>query len=311
MHQRSAVKDLLNWKKWTDEEIAEVLDLAEKMKVNPSEYSTRMSGKSMVMIFQKTSTRTRVSFEAGMSEMGGHAIFMDWPTTNIGLSELRYESAYLSKNVAIMMARMIKYEDLLELNKGATIPLINGCCNRYHPCQALADILTIKEDRGSLEGAKLVYVGVLNNVANSLMSISAAFGVQLTLVCPIKQQEVFDLDIKKRIDAKGLLRETLDYEKALADAEYIYTDTWVDMEFFNDPAYKKYKEERIKLMAPYQINGDVMSKSRAKIMHPMPIHPGYEITDEMVNDARSIIFEQAGNRMHAQKAIVLSLLQEK
>ncbi len=301
-------RHLITWKDWNDTEIATVLTLAKKVKDSRKEFSRHMNQKTLVMLFQKTSTRTRVSFEAGMTEMGGHAIFLDWITSNFYLTEIKYESGYLSRNSHIMMARIIKHEDLLELKKGADVPLINGCCNLYHPCQAMADMLTIFESRGSIEGARLTYLGVHNNIANSLMAVCAALGVHLTLVCPIAKEESIDAVLKQKIINKGLLTETLDKFAAVKNADFVYTDTWIDMEFFNKPEFNDIKEERIKTMMPFQVNQELLKDSNAKIMHDMPIHPGYEITDELVNHPNSIIYDQAENRMHAQKAIMLTLL---
>lgn len=308
--EKNTIKHLISWKEWSDDQIKKILDLAQKVKVEPLRFQGHMAAKTLIMLFQKTSTRTRVSFEAGMTEMGGHAIFLDWNTTNFQLSKIGYEGAYLSTNSSIMMARLKKHEDVIALKESATVPVINGCCNMYHPCQAMADMLTILMDRGSVEGAKLTYLGVHNNVVNSLMAICAAVGVELTLVCPLSPEGSVDEEIKQKIKDKGLLVETLDKEAAVNGADYVYTDTWVDMEFFNDPACKDMKEERVKLMIPYQINEELMKNSKAKIMHDMPIHPGYEIVDEMVYHPNSIIFEQSSNRLPAQKAIMLTLLNE-
>lgn len=302
------IRHLITWKDWTDNEIKDILMLAKEIKENRINYENIMHGKNLAMLFQKTSTRTRVSFEAGMSEMGGHAIFLDWLTTNLSLTEINYESAYLSRNCAIIMARVKKHEDLLKLKQGAQVPLINGCCNLYHPCQAMADMLTILIDRGSIEGAKLTYFGIHNNVVNSLLAVCAALNVQLTLVCPVANKESIDRDLKKKIIAKGLLVETLDKYEAVKDADYVYTDTWIDMEFFSNPDYADLKKDRISLMLPYQINADLLKNSSAKIMHDMPIHPGYEIAANMVDHENSIIFDQAENRLDAQKAIMVTLL---
>ncbi|MBX7058393.1 MAG: ornithine carbamoyltransferase [Leptospirales bacterium] len=304
----AATRHLISWKDWPDEEIREVLHLALRVKGARHNYSGALAGRTLVMLFQKTSTRTRVSFEAAMTELGGHAIFLDWNATNFKLTRIRYETAYLSRNAALIMARMKQHSDLLELRAGATAPLINGCCNLYHPCQAMADMLTIYEHRGSLQGARLTYIGVHNNVANSLLAICAAFGVQLTLVTPIAPAESVDQQLKQRLEKLGLLRETLDARQAVADAEYVYTDTWVDMEFFDDPGYQGLKEERIKTMLPYQLNEQLLEDSRAMVLHDMPIHPGYEISAELVESPRSLIFQQAENRLEAQKAIILTLL---
>ncbi|MCR9141438.1 MAG: ornithine carbamoyltransferase [bacterium] len=304
----SQVKHLITWKDWEPAEIRKVLMLATRVKRNRHYYQGTLSGRTLVMLFQKTSTRTRVSFEAAMTEMGGHGIYMDWNTTNFGLSKIKYETAYLSRNVAIIMARMKRHEELLELKAGASVPLINGCDNMYHPCQAMADMLTIHEDRGSLAGAKLTYVGVHNNVVNSLMAVCAAFDVELTLVTPIAPTESIDVDLRDNLKSKGLLVETLDIAEAVAKTEYVYTDTWVDMEFFDDPAYAPLKEERIKTMMPYQLNAALLKNSSAKILHDMPIHPGYEITEDVVESPNALIFKQAENRLEVQKAIILYLL---
>ena len=305
------IRHLIDWKFWPDVEVRSVLALARKVKHSRWRYQGHMQGHSLVMLFQKTSTRTRVSFEAGMTELGGHAIHLDWNTSNFTLSKVGLETRYLSRNAAIIMARLKSNEDLLEMERHASVPVINGCCNLYHPCQALADMLTLAEDRAkqglALEGARLTFIGAYNNVVNSLVSIAAPLGVHLTLVCPLRSEEAIDLEARQRLLDAGLLVETLDVGAAVAEADYVYTDTWLDMEFFNDPAYAEEKERRVELMMPYQINGELMAGSGARIMHDMPIHPGYEMAEEMVDDERSIIFDQAENRLDAQKAVILRL----
>jgi ornithine carbamoyltransferase len=172
----------------------------------------------------------------------------------------------------------------------------------------MSDMVTIYLDRGEIKGAKLTYLGVHNNVVNSLMAMCAVFGVELTLVCPLVPEGAVDHKIKERIQERSLLVETLDKETAVREADYVYTDTWLDMEFFSDPKYQKMKEERVRLMLPYQISAELMKDSKAKIMHDMPIHAGYEISEEMVSSPDSIIFTQSSNRLPTQKAIILSLL---
>lgn len=302
-------KHLINWSDWSDASVREILELAASIKGRRVNYQGYMANRTLVMLFQKSSTRTRVSFEAAMTEMGGHAIYLDWNTTQFKLSHIRYETEYLSRNAAIIMARMRKHSDLLELKAGASVPLINGCCDLYHPCQAMADMLTIYMDRGDVEGARVSYLGVHNNVVNSLMAVCAALGVHLTLACPIAPQQSVDENIKDRLKKKGLLHETLDCVEAVRDADYVYTDTWVDMEYFDDPKHAAFKEERIRTMLPFQINAELMSNSKAKILHDMPIHPGYEITVDMVESNRSLIFDQAENRLDAQKAIIIRLIE--
>ena len=301
-------KHLIDWKFRDDAEIREVLALARRVKRQRWEFQGHMQGRTLVMIFQKTSTRTRVSFEAGMTELGGHAINLDWHTTNFTLSDIRSETRYLSRNSAVIMARLRNHSDLLDMAAGATVPVINGCCNLYHPCQALADMLTIAEDRdGDPRGTRLTYIGAYNNVVNSLVSISAALGVELTLVCPIRDEAVVDAESRERLLELGLLTETLDAKAAVADADYVYTDTWIDMEYFNDPAFAEEKDRRCALMLPYQVNAELLADSRAKVMHDMPMHLGFEITGEVAESERSVIYDQAENRLDAQKAILLTL----
>lgn len=306
----SSIKHLISWKDWNDSDIEELLNFAVYVKQHRVFFSGHMTGRSMAMLFQKTSTRTRVSFEAGMTELGGHAIFLDWMSSNFSLSDIDFEAEYLSRNVSIIMARLKKNEDLLVLKEGSKVPVINGCCNLFHPCQSLADILTIVMDRpNDWKNTKICYIGVHNNVVNSLIGITAALDIHLTLVTPIASEES---KVKEILD-RGIAKKTLSWEndvfRAVKDADYIYTDTWVDMEFFNDPEYQKEKEQRIKLMMPYQVNAELLKHTKAKIMHDMPIHAGFEITRDVVKSDRSIIFTQSENRLDAQKAIILKLLE--
>lgn len=309
MTGHKTTKHLISWEDWQDDEIQELLEFAEYVKNNRVHYAGHMAGKTLAMLFQKTSTRTRVSFEAGMTEMGGHAIYLNWMTSNFQLSDIDLEAEYLSRNVSIIMARMKKHEELLLLKKGSKVPVINGCCNLFHPCQSLADLLTIKMDRGNLKDINLCYVGVHNNVVNSLIGITSACGVHLTLVTPIANEESKCEPLIERAQAKGTLSWHQDIRQAVKECDYVYTDTWIDMEFFNDPAYQKQKQDRIDLMMPYQLNHKLLEGSSAKVMHDMPIHTGYEITRELVQDDRSIIFQQAENRLDAQKAIILKLIE--
>ena len=305
------LKHLIDWKYWPDQDIVGVLEFAQRIKHHRWEYQGHMQGNTLVMIFQKTSTRTRVSFEAGMTELGGHAINLDWNTTNFTLSKVRFETRYLCRNAALIMARLKENTDILEMEKASTVPVINGCCNLYHPCQALADMLTIAEDRPEgTRGARLTYIGVYNNVVNSLVSIAAPLGVHLTLVCPIREQDIIDEESRQRLLDEGLLRETLDAKAAVEDADYVYTDTWLDMEYFNDPGYAAEKDKRCKIMMPYQVNQALLEGRPAKIMHDMPIHPDYEIAEDMIEHPNSIIYDQAENRLDAQKAIMLHVLHQ-
>jgi ornithine carbamoyltransferase len=178
----------------------------------------------------------------------------------------------------------------------------------YHPSQAIADLITIKEKHGKLEGAKIVYIGVHNNVTNSLIEGCTKTGVKLTTVTPIFNEAAKDDELLFEAKKTGLWQSTLDVKKAVLDADFVYTDTWIDMEFFTDPKFAAEKEKRIKLMMPYQINAQLLQGSNACIMHDMPVHRGYEISAEAIEDRKSVIYEQAENRLYAAKAIYLKLM---
>ncbi|RLI18538.1 ornithine carbamoyltransferase [Candidatus Bathyarchaeota archaeon] len=301
-------RHLINFKNWSREELLEIIDKSIEIKRNPEEYRNALEGKSLAMIFQKTSTRTRVSFEVAMTQLGGHAIYLDWRTTQFVLADIRDEVRYLSRNVDCIMARLLKNSDLLLMAEASHVPVINGCDEKYHPCQAITDLMTIKEKKGSLEGVKLVYIGVHNNVCNSLIEICSKLGVEITTVTPLIHEPALDQELLEEAKKSGFYKTETDVKKAVKDADFVYTDTWVDMELFLDPKFKEEKEKRIKLMMPYQVNSQLLAESKALIMHDMPIHRGYEISGEAVESPRSIIYEQAENRLYTAKAILLKLL---
>jgi len=302
---------LLALKDWTQAQIEEVIEKSIEVKKDPAKYRTSLKDKSLAMVFQKTSTRTRVSFEVAMTQLGGHALYLDWRTTNLVLADIRDETKYMSRNVDCIMARLLKHADLLAMAKASRVPVINGCDEKYHPCQAIADLMTVKEKKGRLKGVKLVYIGVQNNVCNSLIVGCTKTGVEITTVTPMKNEASIDRELLATAEKTGLYKSTLDMKKAVKDADVVYTDTWVDMEFFLDPKFKEEKEKRIKLMMPYQINKGLMRGSDALIMHDMPIHRGYEISDDMIESPNSIIYDQSENRLHSAKGILLKLLTKK
>jgi ornithine carbamoyltransferase len=286
----------------------EIIDKAIEVKRNPEKYRTALNGKSLAMIFQKTSTRTRVAFEVAMTQLGGHALYIDWRTTNFALADVSDETRYLSRNVDCIMARLMKNADLQAMAKASRVPVINGCDEKYHPSQAIADLMTMKEKRGTLKGMKLVYIGTHNNVCNSLIEGCTKTGVKITTVTPIFNEPSRDEEILENARKTGLYEATLDVKKAVKDADFVYTDTWVDMEFFLDPKYAEEKEKRIKLMMPYQINKELLKESSAYVMHDMPIHRGYEISPDIIESPKSIIYEQSENKLYSAKAILLKLL---
>jgi len=286
----------------------EIIDKAIEIKHAPEKYRTALNGKSLAMIFQKTSTRTRVAFEVAMTQLGGHALYIDWRTTNLALADIYDEIRYLSRNVDCIMARLMKNADLRVMAEASRVPVINGCDEKYHPSQALTDLTIMKEKRGMLKGAKLVYIGAHNNVCNSLIEGCTKTGVKITTVTPIFNEPSRDEELLENARKTGLYETTLDVKKAVKDADFVYTDTWIDMEFFLDPKYAQEKEKRIKLMMPFQINRELMKESSAYVMHDMPIHRGYEISSDMIENPKSIIYEQSENKLYSAKAILLKLL---
>ncbi|MDH5747368.1 MAG: ornithine carbamoyltransferase [Candidatus Bathyarchaeota archaeon] len=299
---------LINFKNLKGQQLMEIIDEAIEVKHKPEKHRTALDSKSLAMIFQKTSTRTRASFEVAMTQLGGHALYIDWRTTNFTMADVYDETQYLSRNVDCIMARLKENADLQGMAKASRVPVINGCDERYHPTQAIADLMTIKEKKGTLKGAKLVYIGIHNNVCNSLVEGCTKTGVRITTVTPIFNEPSRDEELLENARKTRLYESTLDVKEAVKDADFVYTDTWVDMEFFLDPKYAVEKEKRIKLMMPYQINKELLKESQAYIMHDMPIHRGYEINPDVIESPRSIIYEQSENRLYSAKAILLKLL---
>jgi len=278
---------LMNFKELSSYQLNELVDLGIKVKRNPNEYAEALKSKSLALIFQKPSTRTRVSFEVAMTQLGGHALYIDWRTTNFTLADISDEVQYLSRNVDGIMARLLRNVDLQKMTKASRIPVINGCDEMYHPSQAMADLITIKEKKGTLKGAKLVYVGIHNNVCNSLIEGCTKAGVKITTVAPIFNEASRDETLLEEAKKTGLWSSTLDVKKAVKDADFVYTDTWIDMEFFTDPAFAEEKEKRLKQMLPYQINSALLKGSNAYVMHDMPIHRGYEISAEAIEKPKT------------------------
>jgi len=301
---------LINFKNLTGQQLTEIIDKAVEVKHNPEQYRNALSGKSLAMIFQKSSTRTRVSFEVAMTQLGGHALYIDWRTTNFTIADVHDETQYLSRNVDCIMARLKKNSDLQVMAKASRVPVINGCDEKYHPTQAIADLMTMKEKKGSLDEVKLVYIGIHNNVCNSLIEGCTKTGVKITTVTPVFNEPARDEELLEDGRKTGLYETTLDVKQTVKDADFVYTDTWVDMEFFLDPKYALEKEKRVKLMMPYQINNELLKNSDAYIMHDMPIHRGYEISQDVIESPNSVIYEQSENRLYSAKAILLKLLEK-
>ncbi len=299
---------LMNFKELSGQDIDDLVDEGIETKQNPEKYNKALKQKSLALIFQKTSTRTRVSFEVAMTQLGGHALFIDWRTTNFTMADIGDEVQYLSRNVDGIMARLLHNADLRKMMTESRVPIINGCDDMYHPSQAIGDLITIKEKIGKLKGVKLVYVGIHNNVCNSLIEGCTKTGIKLTTVTPIFNEASRDEALLAEARKTGLWTSSLDIKKAVAEADFVYTDTWIDMEFFTDPKFAEEKEKRIRKMIPYQINLELLEGNKVYLMHDMPMHRGYEINEEVINTPNSLIYEQAENRLYSAKAILLKLL---
>ena len=299
---------LTNFKELTAKQLNTFVDLGIEVKLNPEKYRKALEAKSLAMVFQKTSTRTRVAFEVAMTQLGGHALYIDWRTTNFTIAGIYDEMQYLSRNVDCVMARLLRNADLQRMIEASRVPVINGCDEKFHPSQAIADLITIKELKGKLEGVKLVYIGVHNNVCNSLIEGCTKTGVELTTVTPITNEHAIDNELTQAAKKTGLWKASLNLKEAIADADFVYTDTWIDMEFFTNPKFATEKERRLKQMIPYQVNKELLTGSNAYIMHDMPIHRGYEISANIIENTKSVIYEQAENRLYSAKAILLKIL---
>jgi ornithine carbamoyltransferase len=299
---------LINFKELNGQQLTEIVDKGVEIKHDPHKHRKSLDGMSLALIFQKTSTRTRISFEVAMTQLGGHGLFIDWRTTNFALADIGDETQYISRNVDCIMARLLKNADLENMARNSRVPVINGCDEKYHPSQAIADLITVKEKKGKLKGANLVYVGIHNNVCNSLVEGCTKTGVKITTVTPIFNEPARDNGLLEEARRTGLWETTLDLKAAVKDADFVYTDTWVDMEFFSDPKFAAEKERRVKMMMPYQLNKELLNNSSAYVMHDMPIHRGYEITADVIGSPTSVIYEQSENRLYSAKTILLKLL---
>lgn len=308
------MKHMINFSNFSKKELSDILDLAYDMKQSPEKYSETLKGKKLYTLFEKTSTRTFLSFTTGITELGGSYFNQLWEDSNFVLGEPVSELKYVCRNVDIIMARLIKNETVNLFNEHSTVPFINGCDSTFHPCQILADALTLKEHFGGLN-VKMLYIGAKNNVFNSLVEFFAKMeeGTIYGLT-PLVNETGVDSDFYEKAKAGGHYIEldpsmSMDEAKEYAaQMDVLYTDTWVDMEFFNNPAYQKQKEETLKKMMPYQINKEFLGNSRAKVMHDMPMHVGFEISKEVADANLDFILDQAENRRHAEKAVMVTLL---
>ncbi|MEE1133557.1 MAG: ornithine carbamoyltransferase [Methanobrevibacter sp.] len=285
------------------DDVKYILDLASKIKAGEMEEKP-LEGKTLAMIFQKSSTRTRVSFDVGMYQLGGRAIFLSSNDLQMGRGEPISDTAkVLSRFVDGIMIRAIKHADVEELARHSDVPVINGLTDLEHPCQALADMLTIKEHLGDWEGKKICFVGDGNNVSNSLLLIAPLLGMDMSLACP-KGYEPNENILKtahEYADENGTeITITDDIGLALQNVDAVFTDVWVSM---GDEAEKAKRELDF---APFQVNSDLMSLANdgAIFLHCLPAIRGQEVTSEVIDGPQSVIYDEAENRMHAQKAVL-------
>lgn len=304
-------KHLLCLQDYTPDEILQLLSLALKLKLQRRlgmDQTNVLKGKNIAMIFTKPSMRTRVSFEAGIQQLGGHALFITAAEIGLGTRESVYDVAnVLSRFVDGIMIRTFKQSDVEGLAKYGHIPVINGLTDDYHPCQVLADLLTLYEHKGGLKGKKLAFVGDGNNMANSLMIICSKLGVDVAIATPAAYapQEKYVAWAKENAAASGsTVTITTDIATALDGADAVYTDVWASM------GMEAETEQRARDFAGYQVNAKVMAlaKPDAIFMHCLPAHRGSEVTDEVMDSAQSVVFDEAENRLHAQKAVLAMLM---
>ncbi|HLM76988.1 MAG TPA: ornithine carbamoyltransferase [Rubrobacteraceae bacterium] len=301
-----AGRNCLTLAEFSAEELQIILDQAERLKALRQSRTPfqPLSGKTLAMIFQKPSNRTRVSFEVGMYELGGHALPLSPQEVQMGKRETPSDiGKTLSRYTDAIMARVFGHEEIAELAEAADVPVINGLSNLHHPCQALADLLTVREELGALEGVRICYVGDGNNVAHSLALGCALTGAQLTIAHPegySPDPEVVKL--AARLDAPPALTQN-PYE-GVSNAQVVYTDVWASM------GQEDEAKERKKKLAPYQVNEELMSHAApgAILLHCLPAHRGEEVTAEVIDGPRRRVFDQAENRLHAQKALLYLLL---
>lgn len=298
-------RDFLSLHDFTPSEILDLLSLASLLKQQG--HIPILQGKQLAMIFTKASTRTRVSFEVGIRRLGGDAIVLSSTDTQIGRGEpIKDTGRVLSRYVDGIMIRTFAHQDVVDLATYASIPVINGLTDDLHPCQALADLLTIQEHKGRLAGLKMTYIGDGNNMATSLMFAGAKTGMHVTICCPPGFEPGASYLAQAREDAQGRSRVEIVHDpRAAADgADVFYTDVWASMGQEDEQAM------RATLFAKYQINGDLLQVAAADciVMHCLPAHRGEEITDDLFEGPHSVIFDQAENRLHAQNAILATLM---
>lgn len=300
--------DLLTGMEWTSAQVRELFDLAREVKAQPDRSRTALAGRSFALIFEKPSLRTRVTFEVGIASLGGSSVFLDHTATRLGERESVPDVAKcLERWVSGIVARVFAQETLDELAANARVPVVNALSDRFHPCQALADFFTLEERFGGLRGLKFAYVGDGNNMCHSLMLAGARVGAHIKVATPAG----YEPDAAIVAEAKRAARETRGKieilrspEEAVSGAQAVYTDVWASM------GQEQEASVREAAFAGYQINKELFSHAArdAVFLHCLPAHRGLEVSGDLIDSPRSIVFDEAENRLHVQKAILLTLM---
>jgi ornithine carbamoyltransferase len=299
-------RDFLRVNDWTADELVSVLDLGERLKARQRERveHRHLEGRTLGMIFQKPSTRTRVSFEVGMAQLGGSALYLAAGDLQLGRGETIKDTArVLSRYLDAIMIRTLAQADVDELAEHSDVPVINGLTDEFHPCQALADVLTIRERFGELDGLRVVYLGDGNNVCHSLMVASAKLGMDFVAATPPgyePSEEVVGWALAAAESAGGSVTLMQDAQEAASGADVLYTDVWTSM------GQEAEREQRVRDLAAYGIDEGLVARAseRAIVLHCLPAHYGEEITEDVLYGPRSAVWDQAENRLHAQKALM-------
>ena len=303
------MKHFLDIADWTSEDLWSMLSLAHDLKKEWAAGGNKpvLKNKSLAMVFQKPSLRTRVSFEMAMQHVGGYAFYLSPSEIGLGKRESIADIArVLAGYVDVVMARTFDHEHVLELARWSTVPIVNGLTDYNHPCQAMADMLTVYEEFGKLEGLHMAYIGDSNNVTTSLMMAASQFGMKMTIVSPEGYQpKQAVIDKAKSLNNAFEIDVTSDPAAGLSGVDVVYTDTWTSM------GQEEETEKRRQVFPPYQVNDELLSNAadHAIVLHCLPAHRGEEITDEVADGPQSRLFPQAHNRLHAQKGVLVYLLE--
>ncbi len=302
------MEDFLSIRDFSPQETKHLLDLAMRIKLHPEKFTEKLKGKTLALIFEKPSLRTRVTFDVGIHQLGGFSLYLSPAEINLGKRESVYDVAKnLERMVQGIMIRTFAHKIVEDMAEYASVPIINGLTDYSHPCQAMADYLTMLEIKGKIAGLKVAYVGDGNNVAHSLMFAGAQFGADVWVATPLgyePKEEAIRWARSRAAETGGSCTVTNDASEAVSSADVVYTDVWASM------GQEAEAEDRKRVFSPYQVNETLFgySKPDAIFMHCLPAHRGDEVTDDVIDSRHSVVFQQAENRLHAQKAILLECM---